>query len=285
MALIPRKPDINHPKSPVVWSVIPEFSQYWNGASIIIPYIEHYLVNIIGQVRDKVGKKNPALDEDMLLFVKQETNHSSYHLQFNKRMYDAGYDELHAIIEQMKGELKTLRETKSLAFNIAYCAGFENAALFAAKYLFERADDLFEGADVRGADMFLWHVAEEFEHRAVCHDAFNAVSGSYFMRIYGLIYAFLHVGGSFTRAARLIMDRDQARMSEADRLASRRREKKLFWRQIRYILPRAMVLFLPWYDPSMHKTPPRVQAALDFYNSFDPMAERFGFKVSGTGRL
>ena len=57
-----------------------------------------------------------------------------------------------------------MRAKRSLAFNVGYCGGFENAATFSSKYLLERCDSDFAGADPGGANLFLWHVAEEFEH-------------------------------------------------------------------------------------------------------------------------
>lgn len=282
--MIARKPDIHAADAPIVWSRIPEFSQYWNGASIIIPHVEHYLVNIISGVRKSHGASRPELDKELELFIQQETTHSMFHLQFNKRMYEAGYDKLKPLIEVIKGELRDLREKRSLAFNLAYCAGFENAALFSAKYMFEACDDLFEGADVRGADLFLWHVAEEFEHRSVCHDAFMAVSGSYWTRMHGLLYSFWHIDHCFKRAAKIIFDHHRQTLSPAERRESERREAQLTRRMNRYVLPKMLQLLLPAYNPAQHAVPDRIQAALDFYAAVEPTSQRFGFSMMAPDR-
>src|SRR5690606_13416257 len=179
----------------------------------------------------------PELKRQLAVFIKQETYHSQFHNRFNKRMFEAGIEGLPELIETVQAELKTLRERRSLAFNAAYCAGFESIATYDARYLYEECDELFEGADPHGANLLLWHVAEEFEHRAICHEAFRAVSGNYFVRLSGLVYAFWHVGGTFLRAERLVHDHYLADLPPAQQQASRRQAKRLFWRQMRYLAP------------------------------------------------
>jgi predicted metal-dependent hydrolase len=41
------------------------------------------------------------------------------------------------------------------------------------------------------AKVFAWHFAEEIEHGCVVYDIFKAVSGSYFLRLYGIVSAYL----------------------------------------------------------------------------------------------
>lgn len=48
--------------------------------------------------------------------------------------------------------------------------------------------------------MWRWHLAEEFEHRTVCSDVYHQLSGmnpvfTYFYRLYGYIFALIHLGG------------------------------------------------------------------------------------------
>lgn len=272
-----RTPDIQPDDGPMAWAHVPEFSAAYNGYSVVIPYVEYYLNSIMNRVRKEHCADDPALAETIATFVKQETHHSKYHERFNRRMFDADIDGLKALVEQVVTDLRTLRQTRPLAFNVAYCAGFECIATFDAIYLHTCCDEFFEGADPRGANLLLWHVAEEFEHRAVCHDAFHAVSGNWLTRMHGLFYAFFHVGSAFLRSEALVLAHLQKGMSEDEKRASTRRSKKLFWRQIRYVAPRMPRILLPWYDPSKLPVPPRIQAALDRFRS----DERFDRPVLG----
>jgi uncharacterized protein len=270
-----RSPDIQPEQGELVWSKIPEFAMAYNGYSVVIPYVEHYLNKVMREVKDNHCADDPALASDLGVFIQQEAAHARTHMQFNKRMYDAGYEGLKPLVEQLVAELREQREKRSLAFNTAYCAGFESIATYDSRYLFEECDEYFEGADPHGANLLLWHVAEEFEHRAVCHNAFAAVSGNYFIRIYGLLYAFWHVGGTFMRAEQLILEHHFKNMTEEERRQSCARSKSLFWRQLRYVAPRMLRIFLPGYNPARLKLPPRMKAALEFFQSADPISQRF----------
>ena len=268
-----RTPDIAPDQGAMIWSAIPEFALAYNGYSVVIPYVEYYLNNTMNQVRRDFGKNDPALDDDLRIFIRQEIHHSRYHNSFNKRMFDLEIDGLRELVERITADLRQQSETRSLAFNAAYCAGFESIATFDSKYLYERCDRFFEGADPHGANLLLWHVAEEFEHRAVCHNAFAAVSGNYFQRMHGLLYAFWHIGGAFLQAEKLVLEHYQKNLSAAERKTSTRRSKKLFWRQLRYVAPRMLRIFVPGYHPARVAVPHQIQRALDRFNSAEPIRE------------
>jgi predicted metal-dependent hydrolase len=269
-----RAPGIQLGEGRLLWSKVPEFAMAYNAYSVVIPYVEYYLNNVMNRVRLEHCADNPELKDQIGIFVKQEINHSRYHVEFNKRMFDEGIEGLQPLIEQLIADLKQQREQRSLAFNAAYCAGFESIATFDSKYLYEECDAMFDGADAHGANLLLWHVAEEFEHRTVCHDAFHAVSGRYFERLHGLLYAFWHVGGAFLRAEALVLKHYTKDLPEAERKASIRRSKALFWRQLRYVAPRMLRIFLPGYNPAQVEMSARIQAGLDFFHSTAPITQR-----------
>lgn len=273
--MILRKPQLSAAVDTMIWSRVPEFALYWNGASAVIPYVEFYLNNVMNEVRSQYGPANPKLKAELDLFIAQERNHAQYHVAFNKRLYDAGFEALKPLIETITGELKSLRDKRSLAFNAAYCAGFENAATFSSKYLLEECDGDFTGADAAGANLFLWHVAEEFEHRSVCHDTLTGVSGSYLMRVAGVAYAFWHINHCFARAAAIIFDVYRKDMTTAESKASARIVQRIKRRQTLHTLPRILSLLNPFFDPAKLRPSPKIQAALDFFAVEGPIEECF----------
>ena len=269
----PRAPDIQPMEGRLDWSKTPEFSMAYNGYSVVIPYVEYYLNNIMNRVRSEHCADKPELAAQLATFVKQEINHSRYHVQFNKRMFDVNIEGLRDLVDRVTADLKKQRENRSLAFNAAYCAGFESIATFDAQYLYEECDKFFEGADAPGANLLLWHVAEEFEHRTVCHDAFHAVSNSYAMRLYGLFYAFWHIGRAFLQAEKLVLEHYRKSMTPTERKASEQQSKRLFWRQLRYVAPRMLQILKPSYNPIQVPVPGRIQAGLDRFRSPDPIRD------------
>jgi predicted metal-dependent hydrolase len=220
----------------------------------------------MNKVRADHCTDDPALKEELSTFIKQETAHAQYHHRFNKRLFEL-VPELREVADKMADDLKTQREKRSLAFNAAYCVGFESIATFDSKYLYETCDDLFEGAHPGGANLLLWHTAEEFEHRCVCHDAFRAVSGNYFLRVYAALYAFVHIGGAFLRAESLILEHHWKQLPPEERAQSQRRSKQLFRRHLRYLIPHMLRVFVPGYDPASVRTPARIQEALDRFKA------------------
>lgn len=269
--LTARTPSINLEKAEIIWSRIPEFALFFNASGAAIPNVEHFLNNVINEVRGVVAASDPGLAQELELFIRQETNHTIYHNAFNKRMFAAGFAGLKPVLRQIAEELRELRKTKSLAFCAAYCAGFENAATFSAQYLIDGCEDLFEGAEPNGANLILWHVAEEFEHRSVCHDAFHAVSGSYFLRIWGLLYAFWHINCSFARCRKVILTQFRHGMTEGERKRSEKRHRKVLLRQAIYMLPRVLLLFNPSFHPSKLKVSRRVERALEMFSRTSPI--------------
>jgi predicted metal-dependent hydrolase len=265
--MISRKPKFAVDAAPLIWSRIPEFAQYWNGASFTAPHIEPHLNSLMQQCQKRLNGRDPALHTEIDMFVRQESNHYRMHMRFNERMYAFGYASIAALEAKFKAELAEFMQRRSLEFNVAYCAGFENFTMYTAKYAYEVASDLFEGADPRGADLFLWHLAEEFEHRVVCHKAFAAISGNYFVRIYGLLYAFVHFGGWTKKFVAAVMEHYRRDMTPEARKASIRRERQLTWRMNRYALPRLLAIFKPYYDPHKYQPPAQLQAALERYTA------------------
>lgn len=270
-----RIPDIAPDAGPLAWSKVPEFALMYNGYSVVIPYVEYYLNGIMNLVRKQAGAADAELDARLATFVEQETQHSQFHVRYNERMLAQGIDGLPAHIDAFVADIRRIRKERSLAWNAAYCAGFESIATFAARYLHEQCDEYFVDADPHGANLLLWHVAEEYEHRAVCHDACAAVSEGYWLRMRALMFAFWHVGSALTIAGNLVVAHHQKNLPPEQRKASRRRARALFWRQIRYVAPRMLRIVLPWYNPAQLPESARIAAALAHYAAEGPIRERF----------
>jgi predicted metal-dependent hydrolase len=269
-----RTPDIAPEEGPLVWSRIPEFAMAYNCYSAIIPYVEYYLNTVMNRIRREACADDPVLAQTLATFVAQETHHSKYHVRFNQRMFDENIEGLKELVDRMVADLREQQREKSLAWNAAYCAGFESIATYDAQYLYEECDAFFEGADPHGANLLLWHVAEEYEHRAVCHDAFQKISGSWFLRIRVLLYAFWHIGAAFVQAESLVLAHYRKGFTPEQRRASEKQSKTLFWRQLRYVAPRMLKILSPRYHPARLSVPPRIEAALTAFQSSAPLRER-----------
>jgi predicted metal-dependent hydrolase len=276
-----RTPDLAPGDSPVLWSKVPEFAISFNAFSAAIPYFEAHLNSTMLRVRALHGQRLPVLDEQLLLFVRQEANHARYHREFNERLFESGVQGLDLMLARLKDDLQRLGSTRSLEFNTAYCAGLETVATFAAMYLYERCDDLFAGADPHGANLLLWHFAEEFEHRSVCHDAFQAVSGRYIARMHGLQFAFRHASRVFRQIEKLLLIHYQKDLPARQRAKSDRRALTLYLRQTGYLLPRMLKITMPGYHPGSVREPERIRVALAALRETGPIRRRVAPQAEG----
>jgi predicted metal-dependent hydrolase len=275
MTLLVRKPDIASVQATVNWSPVPEFAHLNNGASVLIPYVERYLNIMMNEVRTGYCNDDPALAEEIGAFIRQESTHARYHMAFNTQMFEAGYDGLKPLIDKTVNHLENMRKRRSLAFNLAYCAGFETTATFSAKYALEACDPFFKGADSYGANLFQWHVAEEVEHRATCHRALHKVGGSYAIRMAGLAYSFWHINKIFSDAGKIVFAKYREVMTPAQVRRSKRIQRRLVLRQMAYLLPRMMRIASPFYDPAQLPVSDNIAKALLFFKSREPRLRSF----------
>lgn len=146
----------------------PEFACAANSVSLLMPSIEPYFVRV---TRRALPWLDPALGEETERFINQEAQHFAQHQVFN-RLLLARYPGLRPI-ERAARRLFRLVEQRSLLFNLGFVAASETIAYSAARWAAEHRRELFEGADDVPATLFLWHLAEEVEHKAAAHDVYR----------------------------------------------------------------------------------------------------------------
>lgn len=77
-------------------------------------------------------------------------------------------------------------------------------------------EDHLNGAHREVVRLWRWHLLEAYEHRHVCHDVFHAITGSYFLRVCGLVYQLIHLGGFTSKVRRHLHARVRKSMSSAE---------------------------------------------------------------------
>ena len=261
----PRHLRIDFTGVPLAWSPNAEFAWITNSGSPLTSAVEPYLNIVMSRVRDALPDNHGELKRQVDIFIRQEAYHYRLHDSFNRELYAAGYPGLKELADQLKADLKEMLERRSLVWNLAYCTAFENLATFMAKFWFGRADDLFEGGDPRGIALMKWHMAEEFEHRTVCHSALTVLSGNYFTRVRGLISMMRHLTPYKKKAIAIVLGQERAEMTPAELAASVAREKAFDRRFERWMMRQLVGIFRPYYDPADHPMPRGIPEALAAY--------------------
>lgn len=264
MALVHRRPAMDFSGVPAHWCNHLEFGLFWVAGSTGAPAAEPYLNQVLAQAKPMLGPRHQHLKPEIDLFIKQETEHFKIHNAYNAELSKT-YPTLMDGYNAKRADYREFLATKSHKFNCAYSAAFETMALSLAMFLFEECDDYLEGCDQRTLDMWKWHLGEEYEHRAVCHDVYCAVYGDYFTRARMILYAYKHLGGHNRRIYAQLIAQERARMSAAEVAESIEREKAMFKKLKAFQLPRLMKLFVPGYNPGASRAPRGVQQVLDAF--------------------
>ena len=190
-----------------VWTPrFPELSAAANGVSFLMPYVEPYVVR---SVRDALDALDPELQKTARTFMAQERAHHSQHRRYND-----------LLVPQLPGMTRIerwMRSTfvwlagRSHRFGLAYAAAFETIAFALARWTEAHMRQLFDGADPQITTLFLWHLAEEVDHKTVAFDVYEAVDGSRLRYLRAAAVA-LMVLTWFTFLSTLTMLRAQGRL-------------------------------------------------------------------------
>lgn len=230
-----RKVDLDFSCAKIHWNPRePEYAQLLNGLSSGFPLLEPFLIKVVREARHLAPL---SMQRDIELFIGQEARHYVQHAKFNKLLYDAGYD-LRPVMDKLARSYERALATRSLKFNLAYCDGFETFGPMLAYFFFEHAPDLMQGWDEPTVYLWLWHLSEEFEHRAVCFELYQAIYGdtpSYFYRCGMMWYAMIQLFGYGLEAYKVIITKDREAMILRERLRSKLRFAKVFGRLLGYV--------------------------------------------------
>lgn len=175
--------DMHHP----VWSRKPEFAISANAVSLLMPYAEPYVARSVRKVLPKVPQH---LRGDARAYVRQEAQHFLQHRTFNA-VIAGHYPGVSRIERWMDKSFSFIERRSSEQFNVAYAAGFETVAYCAARWVDRHADELFPGAEEGPASLFLWHLAEEVEHKGVAIDVYRSIGGTTFTYVLAMITSML----------------------------------------------------------------------------------------------
>ena len=270
-----RKVDIGYPDDldPAWNRRHPEYAYAANSVSLIMPYAEPYFVKSVRAALPEL-EGDPALRAQTEDFLLQESGHHAQHRRFNDLVV-ARMPAVARVERWMRSTYGWLSRTRSLRFNLAFAAASETIAFAIARWTEKHFDDVFDGADPVPTTLFLWHLAEEVEHKQAAYDAFEAVDGS------RLRYAWAALV-SLTILAWLVWLATLTQLFSSNRASERPGRRG--WNPLVYLrllvkavslsfelLPTLAVSSLPGHHPSSLADPTYLPTWLD---TFDPSTGR-----------
>ena len=100
---------------------------------------------------------------------------------------------------------------RSPRFRVAYAAAGETISYGVARWTEAHLGDVFDQADPVPATLFLWHLAEEIEHKANTYDVFEATDGSRLRYAWAMLVGFLTIA-VFTAIGALVQLHGEKRL-------------------------------------------------------------------------
>jgi len=204
-----RSVDVDVPaERTMAWhATMPELAAAANSISLLMPYVEPCIARSMRRVL-------PELDDDLRArteaYVRQELAHHVEHRRFNDAL-GAACPGVRRVEARMRRAYGRLGRSGRPAFGVAFAAASEAIAFGIARWVDRNVGTLFDGADPDAARLYLWHLAEEVEHKRAAFDVFEATGGT--RRRYAaaaLLSLVLLIGFSF--AGTLVQLRAQRRL-------------------------------------------------------------------------
>jgi predicted metal-dependent hydrolase len=152
----------------------PELAIAANSVSMLMPHAEPY---VVASTRAALGERlvtDPDLARQAQAYLTQEAQHHAQHRRFNDLLI-ARYPLL-ARVDRAEAWVFAKLRRRSTRFGLAFAAGFETVAFVSARWVDKRMG-LLRDAEPTAATMFLWHLAEEVEHKRVAFDVYQASGG------------------------------------------------------------------------------------------------------------
>jgi predicted metal-dependent hydrolase len=131
----------------------------------------------VRSIHSALPQLDDALQARTRAYLKQELAHHVEHRRYNDALavQCPGIRRVEGWMRRVYG---WLGRTRSQRFNLAFAAGSETIAFGVARWVEVNVATLFDDADPETSRLFLWHLAEEAEHRAAAHEVYEAIDGS-----------------------------------------------------------------------------------------------------------
>ncbi len=167
---------------------LPEFAAAANAVSLGMPYAEPLFIKAVRSTFDRL---TPEQREAAETYIRQETGHHTQHKHFND-LVSARYPGT-VRLQRWMGRCADWVWGRSRRFCVAYAAGGETISYGVARWTEAHVAELMDRADPVAATLFLWHLAEEIEHKSSTYDVFDAVDGSKPMYAFAMTVGFLNI--------------------------------------------------------------------------------------------
>lgn len=161
-------------------------SRFFDAFSTTLPEGEKFFIVSLRQFKEEL--QDPALQQELKDFIRQEGLHGILHNAYNDRLGRQGVN-IQLITEVLRKffAAHTRVLSKNMQLTLTACAEHLTASM--AHTILGRGSHLFDGADERVRALYYWHAAEEIEHKSVAFDTLrNVAKVGYVPRAVMMVY-------------------------------------------------------------------------------------------------
>ena len=191
------KKPTNHQIMPrfVTFNITEKSPRYWHGGNAFnthffnaffttFPAGETFFVRSVQKYRHLI--KDEELQADITDFSTQEGNHSNAHDLHGDVLAQQGYKSIARDNKFLDAGLKLFNKTMP-RFSLAVTIAIEHFTAILSHQVYATPELFIEPLHEDFKPLFLWHAAEEIEHKGVAYDVYEEVDGSYSLRVIAMI--------------------------------------------------------------------------------------------------
>jgi len=209
--ILPRRVTFDWQQPPRHWlDQRPGMTHMANGLHLLFPPGERWFARAAHRLLPRLS--DPDLIAAVKGFMGQEGNHARTHESFLRVLESQGF-RLRAAAKFLEGEFERQERHLPLRLQIAVISGVEHYTAALGHWAFER--NVFDGADPMLRDLFLWHCAEEVEHKSVAFDLRAAVAPGYALRLLGMMIATMGLLIAWTILGAILVRQDEQTTTRA----------------------------------------------------------------------
>jgi predicted metal-dependent hydrolase len=155
-------------------------SAFFNALSMSFPRGEQYFIDSVRNGLKALPETARAVHAaEVQGFIGQEATHRRIHGLFNGQLQNQGYVNR---IEQRAAQRIDAHAHRDLRIHLAATAATEHFTAVFADWMLRHPEAL-AGTELRLQTLWLWHAAEESEHRSTAFDIYRAAGGDHTWRL------------------------------------------------------------------------------------------------------
>ena len=172
--------DLNTP-FPSRWNGGDAFrSSFFGALSMSFPVGEQYFIDSVRSgLKTMPEAEQNKFAPEVAGFIGQEATHRRIHALFNGHLEKLGFDNW---IERQSAARLVKNAGRDVRIHVAATAATEHFTAIFANWIM-RHPEAFEGCEPRLKTLWMWHSAEESEHRNTAFDVYTAIGGDHLWRL------------------------------------------------------------------------------------------------------